>query len=144
MQTVRDFHGRQVWEFHPDAGTEEERAQVERLRREFTENRFRRRESSDLLMRMQLTGLKNLQADMPTAVKLEEEDEVTEEILMASLRRGLGWMSALQADDGHWPGDYCGIMYIMPFWVRVSLISIALAFLVTGLIRTSSFTFSCR
>ncbi|KAK3130338.1 hypothetical protein QOZ80_6BG0492180 [Eleusine coracana subsp. coracana] len=75
MQTVSEFHGRQVWEFHSDAGTEEERAQVERLRREFTDNRFQRRESSDLLMRMQLTGLKHLHAEMPTAVKLEEGDE---------------------------------------------------------------------
>ncbi|TVU51660.1 hypothetical protein EJB05_03100, partial [Eragrostis curvula] len=122
MQTMSDYHGRQVWEFHPDAGSEEERAQVERLRREFTENRFRRRESQDLLMRMQglytqFTGLKHLHADMPTAVKLEEGDELTEEILLASLRRGLDWMAALQADDGHWPGDYSGIMYLLPFWI---------------------------
>ncbi|TVU03990.1 hypothetical protein EJB05_50454, partial [Eragrostis curvula] len=122
MQTMSDYHGRQVWEFHPDAGSEEERAQVERLRREFTENRFRKRESQDLLMRMQglytqFTGLKHLHADMPTAVKLEEGDELTEEILLASLRRGLDWMAALQADDGHWPGDYSGIMYLLPFWI---------------------------
>jgi len=95
MQTVSEFHGRQVWEFDPDAGTDEERAKVELLRQDFTENRFRRRESQDLLMRMQLTGEKHLRADMPAATKLADGDEVTEEILHESLRRALGWMSAL-------------------------------------------------
>jgi hypothetical protein len=154
MQTVSGFHGRQVWEYDPDAGTDEERSKVEQLRREFTENRFRRRESQDLLMRMQvrtcvfffiknnlikvstpfcvrllllthvckqLTGQKHLLADMRAATKIEDGDEVTEESLQESLRRALGWMSALQAEDGHWPGDYSGIMYIMPFWVRMNI-----------------------
>lgn len=149
VQTVSGFHGRQVWEFDPNAGTDEERAKVEQLRREFTDNRFRRRESQDLLMRMQvyihisqvirqskftfkfnflkfffvdsckqLTGLKHPDADMHAgANKLEEGDEVTVEILEESLRRALGWMAALQAEDGHWPGDFSGIMYLLPFWV---------------------------
>ncbi|CAN6180402.1 unnamed protein product [Urochloa humidicola] len=117
MQTVSDFHGRQVWEFDANAGTDEERTKVEQLRREFTENRFRRRESQDLLMRMQFTGLNHLHADMTAAAKLEDGDEVTQEILQESLRRALGWMSSLQAEDGHWPGDFSGIMYLMPFWI---------------------------
>ncbi|KAJ1276779.1 hypothetical protein BS78_05G241200 [Paspalum vaginatum] len=117
LQTVSGFHGRQVWEFDPNAGTDDERAHVERLRREFTENRFRRRESQDLLMRMQFTGKRNLHAGLPTAVKLEDGDEVTQEILQESQRRAMGWMSALQAEDGHWPGDYSGILYLLPFWV---------------------------
>ncbi|RLN11730.1 hypothetical protein C2845_PM09G13070 [Panicum miliaceum] len=50
---VSNFHGRQVWEFDPDASTDQERAKVEQLRREFSENRFRMRESQDLLMRIQ-------------------------------------------------------------------------------------------
>ena len=56
---------------------------------------------------------------MPAATKIEYGDEVTEETLQESLRRALGWMSALQAEDGHWPGDFSGIMYLLPFWVRI-------------------------
>jgi hypothetical protein len=71
------------------------------------------------MMHGQLTGKKHLHAEMPAATKIEDDgDEVTPEILQESLRRALGWMSALQAEDGHWPGDFSGIMYLMPFWVR--------------------------
>nr|XP_034606657.1 achilleol B synthase-like [Setaria viridis]TKV99878.1 hypothetical protein SEVIR_8G073383v2 [Setaria viridis] len=123
MQTLSGFHGRQVWEFDPDAGTDAECATVE--------NRFRRKESNDLLMRMQFTGLKHLDTDIPAAVKLEDGDEVTEEVVLAALRRALDQMSSLQADDGHWPGDYSAIMYLMPFCVRSSCA--ACIFLLTGL-----------
>ncbi|QHO19928.1 Lupeol synthase [Arachis hypogaea] len=49
-----NFIGREHWEFDPNAGTEEERAEVERLRQKFTNNRFSIKQSSDLLMRLQL------------------------------------------------------------------------------------------
>lgn len=32
----------------------------------------------------------------------------------ASLRNGISFFESLQCDDGHWPGDYGGPMFLMP------------------------------
>ncbi|RHN52972.1 putative cycloartenol synthase [Medicago truncatula] len=53
VRSVNKNIGRQFWEYDPNLGTEQKRAQVEQARKQFHENRFKTKNSSDLLMRLQ-------------------------------------------------------------------------------------------
>jgi beta-amyrin synthase len=54
IYSTNNFVGRQIWEFDPDAGTDEERAEVEEARLHFYNNRYQVKPSGDLLWRMQV------------------------------------------------------------------------------------------
>lgn len=49
-------------------------------------------------------------------VKVEEnsEEEVNEEAVKTTLRRALRFYSTLQSEDGFWPGDYAGPLFLLP------------------------------
>ncbi|GMI97478.1 cycloartenol synthase 1 [Hibiscus trionum] len=113
LSSVNDHIGRQHWEFDPDAGTPEERAKVEKLRLEFKNSRFRAKQSSDLLLRMQLTK-ENPCGSIPSPVKVDDEQAVTEEAVTVTLRRAISFYSSLQAHDGHWPTENAGPLFFLP------------------------------
>ncbi|XVE64021.1 hypothetical protein DITRI_Ditri07aG0067900 [Diplodiscus trichospermus] len=117
LKSVNNHIGRQYWEFDPNFGAPEERAQVEKARNEFTNNRFQMKQSTDLLMRFQFAR-ENSWAEMkvPTAKinVCESQVTVSEEMVRSTLTTALRFYSSLQAEDGFWPGDYGGPLFLLP------------------------------
>ncbi|XP_058188427.1 cycloartenol Synthase-like [Rhododendron vialii] len=113
LRTLNGHTGRQHWEFDPDLGSPEDLEEVENAREEFRKNRFRHKQSADLLMRIQFNKDNPTRIVLPQ-VKVTDTEDITEDQVMATLRRALSFHSTLQARDGHWPGDYGGPMFLMP------------------------------
>ncbi|KAK7314325.1 hypothetical protein VNO77_32845 [Canavalia gladiata] len=113
VRSVNNHTGRQFWEFDSNLGTQEERAQVEQVRKEFSKNRFKSKHSSDLLMRLQFEREKGLKMKL-RKVEIQREEDITEEIVRTTLKRALRSYSTLQAEDGFWPGDYGGPLFLLP------------------------------
>ncbi|EFJ39516.1 hypothetical protein VOLCADRAFT_49317, partial [Volvox carteri f. nagariensis] len=53
LRSLNNNKGRQTWEFNEKAGTPELRAEVERLRADFTANKDKQHHSADELLRLQ-------------------------------------------------------------------------------------------
>ncbi|KAJ9175149.1 hypothetical protein P3X46_013730 [Hevea brasiliensis] len=113
LYSTNNYVGRQIWEFDPDAGTPEERAQVEELHQNFYKNRYQVKPSGDLLWRMQFLKEKNFKPKIPE-VKIEEGEEITYDKATSAIRRAVHFWSALQASDGHWPAENAGPLFFLP------------------------------
>nr|WRO65029.1 beta-amyrin synthase [Neoalsomitra integrifoliola] len=111
--STNKFVGRQTWEFEAEAGTAEEREEVEQARLHFYQNRYQVKPSSDLLWRLQFLREKKFKQEIP-AVKIEEGEEITQEKASDALRRAVHFYSALQASDGHWPAENAGPLFFLP------------------------------
>ncbi|XP_051113920.1 cycloartenol Synthase-like isoform X2 [Andrographis paniculata] len=123
LTTVNRHAGRQFWEFHPTPPSPRHNAAVEQARRNFQASRRSIRQSSDLLMRIQFAeknevfwhpgrsydGNGNGDDDGDG-----DGDGDGDERVVNVLRKGMRFYSSLQADDGHWPGDYAGPLFLIP------------------------------
>ncbi|CAA7018021.1 unnamed protein product [Microthlaspi erraticum] len=115
-ESVNEHVGRQFWEYDDQFGTSEERHHISDLRANFTLNRICTKHSSDLLYRFQCWKEKGRGREMLPQVKVKEgeEEEINQEVLNVTLRRSLRFYSTLQSQDGFWPGDYGGPLFLLP------------------------------
>ncbi|KAI3437274.1 Terpene cyclase/mutase family member [Psidium guajava] len=114
VTSVNGNIGRQYWEFDPNPGaSKEELARVEEARNRFRTNQFRAKHSSDILMRLQFAK-ENPMEELHQG-QVEEEEEMDEAMVIEkTVRRGLRYYASLQAEDGFWPGDYGGPLFLLP------------------------------
>ncbi|KAI3966750.1 hypothetical protein MKW92_025058 [Papaver armeniacum] len=114
--STNNFVGRQTWEFQPDSGTPEERAEVENARQEFYKNRFKVRACGDFLVRLQQSRKNEDKFDhsIPAVEKICDGDEVTYEATTNTLRRAIRFFSVMQGEDGHWAANIDAPLFLMP------------------------------
>lgn len=115
--TLNNYQGRQVWRFEPNAGTPADRTAVDAARAAFTAARHTQPHSADELLRLQAAAEAEARGDGPRPVPPPpgpDVDAATPAAVRASLLSGAAFYATLQRDDGHWPGDYGGPMFLLP------------------------------
>ena len=110
LRSLNDYTGRQTWEYVENA-TPKEKAEVENLRNGFTHFRHEQRHSADELLRMQSASKRRATVNPP---KVAQGKQPTGAQCKDSVRSAMYFYETLQQDDGHWPGDYGGPMFLMP------------------------------
>ncbi|XP_074268298.1 beta-amyrin synthase-like isoform X2 [Silene latifolia] len=113
LTSTNNFVGRQTWVFDPDYGTPEAIQQVEEARLNFYRNRFEVKPCGDLLWRLQFLREKNFEQTVPQ-VKVGDGEKITYETATKTIKRAVHYLTALQADDGHWPGEIAGVQFFLP------------------------------
>ncbi|XP_060671354.1 beta-amyrin synthase 1-like [Ziziphus jujuba] len=115
--STNNFLGRQIWEYDADAGSPEERDEVEKARQHFYQNRFNLKACSDLLWRFQLLGKKNFKQSIPQEKVEDDDKKISYKTADATMRRAINFWSALQSPHGHWPALNAGVMFFVPLFV---------------------------
>ena len=110
LRSLNDNTGRQTWEY-VEAATPKEKSEIENLQNGFTVLRHQQKHSADELLRMQSTSKRRASVN-PS--KVAKGKQATAAQCKNSLRSAMYFYETLQQDDGHWPGDYGGPMFLMP------------------------------
>lgn len=110
LHSLNENAGRQTWEWDENASRKDQ-AEVESLQQGFAHFRHVQKHSSDELLRMQSAGKRR---GIVTPAKVAKGKQPTDQQCKESTRAALLFYETLQQDDGHWPGDYGGPMFLMP------------------------------
>lgn len=121
LKTLCNLAGRQVWEYVEDESKADgQGAAHERARKEYVRKRrdFGVKHSADELLRIQCcgAGYKDV-VRVKTKGKGKDEGKdspVDQGDFDSGVLGGLQFYEQLQMEDGHWPGDYGGPMFLMP------------------------------
>ena len=126
LRTLCNLAGRQVWEYVPaedDVGGDQT-AQAEAHEHARGEYNRKREElgvkhSADELLRIQQCGPKykdvvRVKRKGKAKANATETTAVDKSDFESGVLGGLEFYQQLQMDDGHWPGDYGGPMFLMP------------------------------
>ncbi|CAF1932269.1 unnamed protein product [Brassica oleracea var. botrytis] len=84
---------------------------MEQARQNFSLNRSRFKTNGDLLWGMQFLSEKKFEQKIPR-VRVEDAEKITYKDAKTAMRRGILYLAALQAKDGHWPAENSGIMIL--------------------------------
>ncbi|KAL8481172.1 hypothetical protein ACS0TY_027629 [Phlomoides rotata] len=118
LYSTNNFVGRQIWEFHPNAGTPEEHQAFNAAREEWKQNRMKGyRCSADLFMRIQLKKESGIDVLSIPAVRVGEKEEISYESATIAVKKALRLQRAIQASDGHWPAENSGPMFFAPLLI---------------------------
>ncbi|WCJ27411.1 Lupeol synthase [Euphorbia peplus] len=109
--STNNFVGRQVWKFHRDVAIPDE---LQIARDNFTRNRFQVKASSDHFKNFQLIKENEIDLFSIPKVRLEKDEEITDEKIERALRKALRFSCAIQASDGHWPSEFTGQLFLTP------------------------------
>nr|AJR21210.1 cucurbitadienol synthase 2 [Citrullus colocynthis] len=129
LKSISNHLGRQVWEFCADQPTASPNhlQQIDNARKHFRNNRFHRKQSSDLFLAIQnekeiANGTKG------GGIKVKEEEDVRKETVKNTVERALSFYSAIQTNDGNWASDLGGPMFLLP--------GLVIALYVTGVLNS--------
>jgi cycloartenol synthase len=97
---------------------------VDAARAAYVATRATTHHSTDALLRLQSASTRAARglpapAAAPDLKALKDNAAPPTKIVTDAMRAGLGFYQTLQADDGHFPGDYGGPMFLMPGLVIV-------------------------